>query len=257
MSDAFDTWVARLESRHLADLTLSEVARGLRALSSAYVERRQTAIPASRVLDGTGKRAAFALYYGPLHFLAVRHVLQSSFAGMEDEPGAQGLTPLPVVDLGCGTGAVGAAAAVTTGAHRITGIDTHPWALGEARDTYASFGLSATLSRGNAARFSPPRTPSFIVAGYVVNELRDDERERLLPALADAARRGSRVMIVEPLARSAVPWWSGWTEALTGWESREWKLTVVPPDIVTRLGKAAGLTPGTINIRTLTAGMGS
>ena len=166
MPDAFDTWVARLEARHLANLTLPEAARGLRALSAAYVERRQTALPAARALDGAGKRAAFALYYAPLHFLAVRHALETMKAGG---------TPLPVLDLGCGTGAVGAAAATVTGAGRVTGLDTHPWALDEARHTYADFDLSFTVSRGSAARFRVPRQAAFVVAGYVVNELTDEE----------------------------------------------------------------------------------
>lgn len=253
MPDAFPAWVARLEERHLANLTVPEVARGLRALSSAYVERRQTAIPASRVLDGAGKRAAFALYYGPLHFLAARHAMQEIAS---TAPNLMPHSPLPVLDLGCGTGAVGAAAATVTGAHIITGIDTHPWALDEARDTYASFGLSASLSRGSAVRFRIPRHPALIVAGYFVNELRHDERARLLPALVEAVRRGSHVMIVEPLARSAAPWWPEWVAALGPGrpDNREWKLTVDPPDIVRRLGKAAGLTPTMINIRTLVAG---
>lgn len=267
MPDRFDTWVTRLEARHLADLTLPEVARGLRALSSAYVERRQTALPASRALDGAGKRAAFALYYGPLHFLATEHALRTVLSGT---PGLSGVPPsraqgdpshppLPILDLGCGTGAVGAAAAVVTGARAITGIDTHPWALDEARDTYASFGLSATLSRGSAVRFRITRQPALIVAGYVVNELREEERARLLPALAGALRRGSHVMLVEPLARSVTPWWPEWTRALApeAQDSHEWKLTVDPPEIVRRLGEAAGLTPTTINIRTLVAGVRS
>jgi SAM-dependent methyltransferase len=256
MPDAFDAWVARLEERHLANLTLSEIARGLRALSSAYVERRQTAIPASRMLDGAGKRAAFALYYGPLHFLATRNAMLEI---VSSAPNLMPHPPLAVLDLGCGTGAVGAAAAAVTGAHAITGIDTHPWALDEARDTYASFGLAASLSRGSAARFRVPRHPALIVAGYFVNELRNDERARLLPALVDAVRRGSHVMIVEPLARSATPWWPEWALALAPCrpDDREWKLTVDPPDIVRRLGKAAGLTPTSINFRTLTAGVRS
>ena len=36
----FDNWLRALEERHLADLTFPEVSRALRALSSAYVERR-------------------------------------------------------------------------------------------------------------------------------------------------------------------------------------------------------------------------
>ena len=65
-----------LETRHLADLTFPEVSRSLRALSSGYVERR-TRLTEGAPLAGRGKRAAFALFYGPLHFLIVRHIATS------------------------------------------------------------------------------------------------------------------------------------------------------------------------------------
>src|SRR5262245_24101614 len=75
-------WVSALESRHLADLRVPEVTRALRALSSAYVERRHTATEAEGrkvrgTLDSAGKRAAFALFYAPLHFIAVARVIAS------------------------------------------------------------------------------------------------------------------------------------------------------------------------------------
>ena len=66
----FTQWISQLESRHFADLTFPEVSRSLRALSSAYVERR-TRLTEGAALAGAGKRAAFALFYGPLHFLLV------------------------------------------------------------------------------------------------------------------------------------------------------------------------------------------
>ena len=66
-------WMAALETRHLADLRFAEVTRALRALSSAYVERRHK-VASGSALDSAGKRAAFALYYGPLHFIATQHV---------------------------------------------------------------------------------------------------------------------------------------------------------------------------------------
>src|SRR5213075_608111 len=69
----FDDWVAALEKRHLADLRVAEVTRALRALSSAYVERRHR-MARGGSLDSAGKRAAFALFYAPLHFLAVTRV---------------------------------------------------------------------------------------------------------------------------------------------------------------------------------------
>ena len=119
-----DEWMTRLEARHLANLQFAEVSRALRALSSAYVERRHTAIAAGRVLETAGKRAAFALYYGPMHFVATTQVLEA--LGVPHAP--DGLAR-PVVDLGCGTGAVGAAVAAWTGARRVHGIDIHPWSL--------------------------------------------------------------------------------------------------------------------------------
>ncbi len=69
-------WLGALEARHLADLTFAEVSRALRALSSCYVERRSK-LGSGAALDGAGKRAAFAMFYGPLHFLLVRHVVSS------------------------------------------------------------------------------------------------------------------------------------------------------------------------------------
>ena len=91
-------FIEELEKRHLADLRFSEVTRALRALSSAYVERRESALADHRALDGAGKRAAFGLYYGPLHFLLVRHIVGEIAAS---------ISPGTVVDLGCGTGLMG------------------------------------------------------------------------------------------------------------------------------------------------------
>ena len=58
-------WVAALEARHLADLRVQEATRAVCALSSAYVERRGERMRGA--LDSAGKRAAFALFYAPLH----------------------------------------------------------------------------------------------------------------------------------------------------------------------------------------------
>src|SRR5437870_7871753 len=96
----FDDWMDALEKRHLADLRLPEVTRALRALSSAYVERRHKV---SRVgaLDSAGKRAAFALFYEPLHFLVGGHVIESIACP------AQPLATT-VRNARCGSGATGA-----------------------------------------------------------------------------------------------------------------------------------------------------
>src|SRR5215831_18980272 len=70
-----ETWLATLEVRHLSDLTFSEVSRSLRALSATYVERRDR-LREGAALSGAGKRAAFALFYSPIHYLLIERIVQ-------------------------------------------------------------------------------------------------------------------------------------------------------------------------------------
>ena len=76
MDRTTEAWLEALDRRHLADFTLSEVARALRALSSCYVERRSK-LATGGALSSAGKRAAFALFYGPQHFLVVQKIVDS------------------------------------------------------------------------------------------------------------------------------------------------------------------------------------
>ena len=99
-SDPFPAWFTALEARHLSRLTFAEVRRGLQALSALYVDRGKR-LGTGAALEGSGKRAAFALFYAPLHFLLVRDVVRALGAG---EAG-----PRSIVDLGCGTGTAAAA----------------------------------------------------------------------------------------------------------------------------------------------------
>src|SRR5688572_31269883 len=104
-------WLAALEQRHLTDLTPSELARALRALSSCYVERRAK-LADGGALETAGKRAAFGLFYAPLHFFVTREVVRS----LPDlQTGIRQLT-----DIGCGTGAAGAAWALEAGIQRVS-----------------------------------------------------------------------------------------------------------------------------------------
>ena len=102
-SHRVDAWLRAAERRYTADLRVQEITRALRALSSAYVERRERGgrQHVHGALDTAGKRAAFALYYAPLHFMAVSEVVHSLRARMP--------APESILDLGCGTGAAGAA----------------------------------------------------------------------------------------------------------------------------------------------------
>jgi len=236
-------------------LRFSDVTRALRALSSAYVERRETALAAHKALDGAGKRAAFALYYGPIHFLLVQHIAREL-----------GVTPGhgTVVDLGCGTGVAGAAIATSMPAGakapavHVLGIDTHPWSLDEARFTYQAFGLRFDVRRGHAARMRLPSDTSFVAAAFVVNELNDADRAALLREFirlkADTTRADTtKILIIEPISTRISPWWPEWVETL-GAAAHEWKVRVDVPPIVKRLAKAAGLRPEVLTARSLFVG---
>jgi hypothetical protein len=242
---ALGAWLQALEARHLADLRLAEVSRALRALSSAYVERRGR-LAHGAALDGAGKRAAFALFYGPLHFLLVRAIIRTL--------GAASPPPGLVADLGCGTGVAGAAWALECAPRpHLLGLERHPWAVDEARWTCRAFGLHADIRRGDLARFRLPPRVSAIVAAYTVNELPDEIRTQLLSALMAAHGCGARVLIVEPIARSAMPWWRGWTDAVAGAGGREdeWRLPIGLPGIAGRLDQAAGLDHRELTARSL------
>src|SRR4051794_25233059 len=178
--EQFDGWMAALEARHLAERTFPEVSRALRALSSAYVERRSR-LAAGAALSGSGKRAAFALFYGPLHFLLVRHIAGSLAAA----PQIRG----PVTDLGCGTGAAGAAwASACAAVPALVGIDRNPWAAAEARHTYRTLGLSGEARVGDVSRVELFGRGA-VIAAFTLNELAAPARGAMLPRLlAHAAR---------------------------------------------------------------------
>lgn len=245
-SPAFLAWLAALERRHLADLRIPEVTRALRALSSAYVERRHK-VSAGSTLDSAGKRAAFALFYGPLHFLAVAHAVR--------ELGADSPAPASILDVGCGTGAAGSAWALAGGTPSITGVDRHPWAVGEARRTYRDFGLNGHARVGDLNR-APVSGYKAVIAAYVLNELPDQPRRRLEDTLLDAAQRGTRVLIVEPIASRITPWWNDAAARLAagGVRTDEWRVPVELPPMLRLFDKAAGLDHREITFKTMYLG---
>lgn len=243
-STGFTRWLADLEARYLRDMTTSEVARALRALSSTYVERRSR-LSDRGAFDTAGKRAAYALYYAPRRFLAVTHVLAHVGAPVG---------PIHIVDLGCGTGAAGAAWAVHAGPGAdVLGVDVHPWALEETHATLRAFGLHGQTRRlpvtAAAAAWKDARPrgegarATAVALSYVVNELGRDERAALLATLLEAARHGTRVLVMEPLSRRTSPWWNGWADALVaaGGRADEWRVQIEPPAITLALGRATGL----------------
>jgi SAM-dependent methyltransferase len=239
-----EEWLASLEARHLADLRVPEVTRALRALSSAYVERRHK-VARGATLDSAGKRAAFALFYAPLHFLTTRRVVEAL--------GAQTPPPALILDIGCGTGAAGAAWAIAAGGVPVSGIDRHPWAVEEARWTYRALGLNGQARAGDVARLPVIRPGSAVVAAYVLNELPADTRQGVEAALVDAAQRGASVLVLEPIARSLTPWWADSAHRFeaVGGRADEWRFASDLPPMLRLFDKAAGLNHRELTARSL------
>lgn len=247
-----EAWLAALEARHLANLTRPELTRALRALSSCYVERRDK-LTSGAALEGAGKRAAFALYYGPLHFMTVTAVVRATLA--HEIPLAT------ILDLGCGTG-VGAAAWAVASAKppTIVGVDRNKWAVDEANWTYQALGLRGQARTGDItradsiSRWSTPRLPdSAILLAYTVNELPADTRSALLERVSQRVRAGARLLIVEPIARGVTVWWPEWSERLVadGARADEWRFPAALPPLTRQIAKGAGLDPREFTARTI------
>jgi methyltransferase family protein len=241
-----DAWLAALEKRHLANLTRPELTRALRALSSCYVERREK-LTSGAALEGAGKRAAFALFYGPLHFLTLTAVVRALLAHE---------IPLETIaDLGCGTGVGGAAWALACARPpSIAGVDRSAWAVQEANWTYAALGLRGRAKTGDVIRNYPAHGPkTAVLLAYTVNELPGDTRASLLDRVSQTVRAGSRVLIVEPIARGVAAWWPEWTARLAadGARADEWRFPAMLPPLTRQIAKGAGLDPRELTARTI------
>ena len=211
----FNQWLAALEARHLRDLTFSEVARALRALSSIYVERRRQ-LACGGALTGRGKRAAFALFYGPIHHLIVRGVVEG--LPMAAEPRAT------ILDLGCGTGAAGAAwAGACARLQRSSASTDTPGRFPRHVVRTDEFGLAARVRRVDLGEFALPPQSLSLVAAFTLNELTDSARDALLTQALNRGRdvviggnrprEPNQLLVVEPVAGFVAPWWDRWKEA--------------------------------------------
>src|SRR2546426_5460799 len=157
---AFVHWLDALERRHLANLNFSEVRRAVQAVSSLYVERRER-IDMGSAFSGAGKRAAFAVYFGPLHFLLVREIVRALEASIP--------TNASILDLGCGTGVAGAAWALESKLQpRVCGVDCNTWTVQECRWTYEQLDIRGTAKAGD---ISPLRIPidTAVIAAFTIN----------------------------------------------------------------------------------------
>jgi hypothetical protein len=233
-------------------LTAAEFLKAVRALSARYVERRAGLADRSAV-DSAGKRAAFAAYYAPLHFLTTREVIRSLGAASDG--------PIDrLIDFGCGTGAASAAWALELARPAIiTGVDERGWPLSEAAWTWRALGLSGRTRRGDlvdaADRIcrTPTREPAGLLFAWSVNELGQRNRDRLLGVLTAAPSAAFAILIIEPLARAASPWWDEWAGALrsSGARSDEWRFDIPLPPALARVDEAAGFRRDHLGARSL------
>lgn len=241
---SFRDWLAALEKRYLESLRPSEVSRALRSLSSYYVERRAK-LAQGAALNTAGKRAAFALFYGPLHFLVTREIVRAI---------DRARYVAHILDLGCGTGAAGAAWALESGRASINGVDKHPWAASESSWTYRQFGISGYAGQGDMIR-APirGRKGHGILAAYSINEIDIEARITLLAKLVETKEQGAHVLVVEPIAKRPLPWWPEWEGRFTsaGGRSDEWRFRIDLPERQRVLGRAAGLDPRELTARSL------
>jgi hypothetical protein len=250
--NSVDSWLAALETRHLANLTRPELTRSLRALSSCYVERREK-LTSGAALEGAGKRAAFALFYGPLHFVTVTAVVRARLAHE---------IPLDTIaDIGCGTGvgaAAWAAACTTVKPPSIAGVDRNTWAVQEANWTYRALGLRGQAKTGDVVRSYPSigtadAAKTAVLLAYTVNELPADTRALLLDRVSQSIRAGARLLIIEPIARGVTTWWDEWTTRLApdGARADEWRFPATLPPLTRQIPKGAGLDPRELLARTI------
>jgi len=234
MPDPFLRWLGALEERHFAALNFQEVRRAIQALSALYVERRNR-IGEGSAFEGAGKRAAFATYFAPLHFLLVREIVRALDAAK--------VATSDILDLGCGTGIAAAAWALEMNPHpRISGIDRNSWAVREAKWTYGAFNLRCSVHSEDLATFKIGKT-SAVIAAFTINELSDEMRTRMRKELLSVSRRGAPVLVIEPIAKSVASWWPDWAKEwiAAGGREDEWRFSIPLPESLALMDKAAGL----------------
>jgi len=247
LSQRLDAWLATSLER-AEPLAFSDIRKGVRSLSALYVEGRGRGNIAPRSVEGAARRAALSTYYGVLHFLTAHHAAACL------APGALG-QPAELVDLGCGGGAAGAGVATALSTlPRVLGFDRSGWAIGEARRTYAAFGLRGRTRRGRLPQGLPRLAEGQLaVLGWVANELTAEERNRLLTEIERGLDRGAQLMLLEPLSGRVSPWWETVSTRLgaRGVESALVKASLPLPDWIQRMDRAAGLDHRELGARVL------
>ena len=247
-------WIERVIERHTRSMTRPEFLKAVRALSARYVEQR-AALRDRSPLDSAGKRAAFAGFYAPLHFLTVQQIVAGVGLGRREIE--------TIVDLGCGTGVSGAAWALACDNRpRIAGVDLNTWALDEARWNFDALGLRGRTRRGNLVaaleELVSRRDPRASVAlGWSMNELSEPDRARAIDLIISIARRAIPVAVIEPIATRLVPWWPAFAGrvASAGGRVDEWKFDTPLPPPLADLDEAAGFQRESLSARSAVLGV--
>jgi len=249
-----DDWIARVIERHTQSMTRPEFLKAVRALSARYVEQR-AALRDRSPLDSAGKRAAFAGFYAPLHFLTVQQIVES--VGLGRRPVET------IVDLGCGTGVGGAAWALAyERPARVVSVDLNTWVLDEARWNFQTLGVRGRTSRGNFVAAleeltSKPETHSGVILGWSLNELADLDRARAIDLIISLAARATSIAVIEPIATRLVPWWPAFAGrvAKAGGRVDEWKFDAPLPSALADLDEAAGFQRESLSARSAVFGV--
>ena len=247
-----DAWIAALDARHRASLSTPEYLKAVRALSARYVERRHT-LATTSAIDSAGKRAAFAAYYAPLHFLTSQLIVRSL--------GTKATTIDRIVDLGCGTGAASLAWALECRAPvRVDGVDASHWAVDEASWNFRHWHITGRARRGDLVRAATALAKerralsrTAVLLAWAVNALEAPARASLLRALSRLKDAGARFLVIEPIARTISPWWSHWCTELHGsiGVSDEWKFEATLPPALAAVDEAAGFGRTHLSARSL------
>lgn len=107
------------------------------------------------------------------------------------------LPDAPIVDLGCGAGAVGQALVERYPTHKLLGVDNSPAMLRDAEET----GLYAQLELTDASEWRPEEPPALIFSNALLHWLPD--HQRLFPKLAEYLEPGGVLAIQMPRQQMA------------------------------------------------------
>ena len=131
--------------------------------------------------------------------------------------------------------------------------------LKAARCVFARQGYADTVVDDIAGQAGIARAPirgrkgHGILAAYSINELDDETRAGLILRLLEAKESGSHVLVIEPIAKRALTWWSDWEQRFlnAGGRADEWRFRMELPERQRLLGRAAGLDPRELTARSL------